>query len=144
VRYYKFVCNWQTERECFYRRLFGNGSKEVEETEAVLNVEEGDTLYLHRYNRAPDRHGYLYGPFKAASDAQKNIVSNAWGHVGRFPWQVRISVDGPVYSRSLRQFREQTTDPPTEIAPFAQEFSEVEGIWLSGVLKDGGQIIQPD
>lgn len=85
MAHYKFVCNWQTERECFYRHLFGNGSEYVKETDATLDVSEGDTLFLHRYNRAPDRHGYLYGPFIAASDAQQNIVEGAWSAVGRFP-----------------------------------------------------------
>jgi hypothetical protein len=143
MSYFKFVCNWQTERECFYRRLFGNGSKHVQETDVTLDVSEGDTLFLHRYNRHPDRHGYLYGPFTAASDAQRNIVEGAWSCVGRFPWQVRVTVEEPVYSRSLRSFRDKIDDPPAEIDGFAQAFSEVSGMWLEGAVKDGGRIIEP-
>ncbi len=143
MAYYKFVCNWQTERECFYRRLFGNGTKHVDETDVTLDVTEGDTLFLHRYNRAPDRHGYLYGPFTAASAAQKNIVEDAWSYVGSFPWQVRVTVEESVYSRSLRSFREQADEQPAEIKGFAQMFSDIAGLWLKGAVTDGDRILEP-
>jgi len=143
VNYYKFVCNWQTERECFYRRLFGNGTKYVDETDTTLNVTAGDTLFLHRYTRTPDRYGYLYGPFTAASDAQKNIVEEAWGYVGRFPWQVRIEVEDTVFLRSVEALREQAEDPPADLAGYAQEFSEIEGLWLTGAVENGDAILEP-
>lgn len=143
MSYYKFVCNWQTERECFYRRLFGNSQRYSSETDATLDVSEGYTLFLHRYNRNPDRHGYLYGPFTAASDGEENIVEGAWSHVGDFSWQVQVTVKTPVYSRSLRGFRESNDNPPAEIKGYAQKFTETQGLWLSGEVKKGDTIIEP-
>jgi hypothetical protein len=140
--YYKFVCNWQTEKECFYRRLFANGSKEVRETDATLDVSEGDTLFLHRYNSAPDRHGFLYGPFTAASDAQENIAEEAWSYVDEFPWQVQIEIDEPVYSRNLKALYERTDDPYVKIVGYAQSFAEREGLWLTGEVREGDQILE--
>jgi hypothetical protein len=32
MAYWKFIASWQTEAECYLRRLFGNSQREIEET----------------------------------------------------------------------------------------------------------------
>lgn len=117
--------------------------KNVDETDATLDVTAGDTVFLHRYNRTPDRYGYMYGPFTAASDARENIVAGAWSHIGSFPWQVRVEVKQPVYSRSLRALVEQTEETPADLTGYAQTFTEVQGLWLTGAVQNGDRIIEP-
>ncbi|SNZ12334.1 hypothetical protein SAMN06269185_1626 [Natronoarchaeum philippinense] len=137
---WKFTCTWDTERECMIRRLFGNHEKTTGEGEP-LAVEENDKLLLHRMMRKDsDRHGFLLGPFVAVSDAQENIEPNAWSHIGGINWQVEIDWVETVYSLDLDDWLEKK-DPPAEITQYAQKFSEVNGIYLEGQLKNEGQVI---
>lgn len=90
---WKFICDSNTEKECFIRQLFGNN-------EMIDDIYEGDTLFLH--NRQVDK---LMGPFKAATDGTMNIVEHAWG--GRFPYQVYVVWEDPVRELPL----EKATNP---------------------------------
>lgn len=86
---WKFLCDSETEKECFARQLFGN-DKMVDE------IEEGDMLFLH--NRDSD---ILMGPFRAATDSTMRIVNHAWD--GRFPFQVYITWEEPVYQIQINK-----------------------------------------
>lgn len=140
MTHWKFTCTWDTERECLIRRLFGNHKKTTQEGEP-LDVEENDTLFLHRMmSKESERRGYLLGPFVAASDAQKNINSNAWSHLGSIDWQVEIDWVETVYSLEIDSWLEGS-DPPLEITQYAQHFNDVQGMYLEGQLKNEGDII---
>lgn len=141
MTYWKFTCTWDTERECLIRRLFGNHEKTTTEGEP-LEVEENDTLFLHRMmTKGSDRQGYLLGPFIAASDAQKSINPNAWNHLGSIDWQVEIDWVRTVYSLNIDEWLKKK-NPPLEITQYAQFFNEVQGTYLEGQLKnEGGTVI---
>jgi hypothetical protein len=106
-----------------------------------LAVEEGDTIFLHRTREAQPRSGYLLGPFVAESDAQQNIVPYAWNHLGDFSWQVEIGWEEPVYSFNVEKYYEDNDDPSLDLTAYAQHFSEVQGLFLTGKVKDGDIII---
>ena len=140
MSYWKFVCTWDTERECMIRRLFGNNSDTTKEGD-LLDVEQHDTLHLHRMmTKDSDRHGYLLGPFIATDGAQDNIEPNAWSHIGTVNWQVEIDWTEPVYSLNLDDWLENR-DPPLEIIQYAQKFNDVQGTYLTGQLKNKGNVV---
>jgi DNA modification methylase len=85
---YIFACTSKSERECFDRMLFATTRVYGEN---VLKIRSGDLLFL--VNLDTDT---LYGTFLAKSQGAKNIVPEAWK--GRYPYQVRISRNGKVYS----------------------------------------------
>jgi len=75
-----FACTDSSQDECFKRMLFG--SSKVYGA-AAIRVKKGDFLFL--WNLDTD---VLYGVFRAAVNAQFNIVSEAWQ--GKYPYQVRV------------------------------------------------------
>lgn len=77
---YQFVCDNDTQQECFSKKLFGEKNLPDDP------VKQGDTLVLHNYEQE-----IQYGPFKAASDQKRNIDPTAWN--GRFAAQVRVTWD---------------------------------------------------
>lgn len=86
VKGYVFACTNSSQDECFKRLLFG--SSKVYGAVA-MRVRKGDFLFL--WNLDSD---LLYGVFRAAADAQLNIVPDAWG--GKYPYQVRLEPDGKI------------------------------------------------
>lgn len=138
MAYWKFISTEKTEVECFLRELFGNPGKRVNETGTKLNVEEGDTIFLHRLKF--DGPGRLDGPFIAASDAGRRLSPRAWEHKGGIDWQVEIDWENPVYSISVDEINDEE-DPTVLIEDYAQKLSEVQGLWLEGKLKDGIQTV---
>lgn len=139
--YWKFTCTWDTERECMIRRLFGNHERETPEGDS-LAVKENDTLFLHRMmTKQSDRSGYLLGPFIAVSDAQEDINSEAWNHLGSINWQVKIDWVEPVYSLNLDDWMDEEDESSMKVTQYAQKFSEVEGIFFKGELKNEGSLI---
>jgi len=138
MTYWKFVSTEKTEVECFMRRLFGNPGRVVDETGVSLDVEEGDILFLHRWKF--DGPGRIDGPFVAVGGAEKNINPNAWAHKGDIDWHVEFDWVEPVYSRRVDKIGSGDSSP-VEIKSHAQALSEVQGIWLSGALKDGIQTV---
>lgn len=141
MEYWKFTCTFDTERECMIRRLFGNHKKTTDGGKP-LDVEDGDTLFLHRMmTKQSDRKGYFLGPFIADSDDKININSDAWNHVGSIRWQVRIDWEEPIYSFNIDNWLENS-DPPLKITQYAQKFNEVQGPYLKGQLrKEGRKVI---
>ncbi len=83
-----FACTSKTERECLDRMLFAAGRLYGER---VLAVKKGDMLFL--LNLDTDT---IHGAFAAKSDGKKGIEANAWG--GRYPYQVRVTKNGAIYS----------------------------------------------
>jgi len=71
MKSYVFACTNSTQGECFSRLLFG--SNKVYGAVA-MRVKKGDFLFL--LNLDSD---LLYGVFRASTDAQFNIVAEAWG-----------------------------------------------------------------
>ncbi len=140
MAYWKFTCTWDTERECMIRRLFGNHEKTTADGEP-LEVEQNDILFLHRMTtKGSNKHGYLLGPFVAASSAQENINPDAWSRLGSINWQVRVDWVETVHSFNIDDWLEQN-DPPLEINQYAQKYNEVQGIYLKGQLKTEGNPI---
>lgn len=138
MAYYKFICTRLTEKECYIRRLFGNEGREIDKTGEQLDVEEGDTLYLHRLG-GEDEPGWVYGPFVAASDAAEFIDPNAWSHQGPFDWQVSIDWDETVHGMSVDKINpEDGEDRTVVIERYPQKFSEVQGVFFTGLLKREG------
>jgi DNA modification methylase len=82
------ACTSKSERECFDRMLFATNHVYGEN---VLKIKRGDLLFL--LNLDTDT---LYGTFLARSDGTKGIMPEAWE--GRYPYQVRVSRNGKVYS----------------------------------------------
>lgn len=79
-----FMSNGSTRVECLHRNLFGLPSTHAD---FVKSVKEGMILFLFDYEKRK-----LYGVFKATSDGELNIVSNAYGSTGKlFPSQVKVS-----------------------------------------------------
>ena len=140
MAYWKFTCTWDTERKCMIRRLFGNHEKTTEDGEP-LDVEQNDILFLHRMmSKDSNKQEYLLGPFVAASSAQENINPDSWSHLGTINWQVEIDWVETVHSLNIDNWLEKT-DPPLEINQYAQNFTEVQGIYLKGQLKNEGKTI---
>ncbi len=83
-----FACTSKTEKECFDRMLFATGRLYGE---SVLKIKKGDALFL--LNLDTD---VLHGAFVAGSDGRKDIDAGAWK--GRYPYQVRVAKNGPVYT----------------------------------------------
>jgi DNA modification methylase len=86
IKSFVFACTNSSQDECFERLLFG--SSKVYGA-AAIRVKKGDFLFL--WNLDSD---LLYGVFQAASDAQMNIVPEAWG--GKYPYQVRVKPLGKI------------------------------------------------
>jgi len=81
-----FACTNSSQDECFERVLFG--SSKVNGAVA-MRVKKGDFMFL--WNLDSD---LLYGVFRAATDAQLNIVPEAWG--GNYPYQVKVEPLGKI------------------------------------------------
>lgn len=126
------------------RGLVGNASRTTGDGDE-LAVEKGDTILLHHTTGPERRTGYLFGPFKANTDAGENIVEGAWSHKGSFPWQVGIDWEDTVYSLDVSEmYDEGEDDPVTEVTSEAQGFSEVQGLFLLGQLRQKGDpVISP-
>lgn len=142
MAYWKFVCSWETERECLIRKLAGSFERETEDGEP-LDVEKGDTIFLHRTTGPNEGTGYLLGPFIAASDASEDIVPQAWNHKARFRWQVRFDWEDTVYSLNVGDLYDGSDDPSVRLTADPQVFSEVSGLFLAGQLRDSDPIISP-
>ena len=137
MAHWKFIASQMTEKECYIRRLFGNERRQIDKTGEELDVEEGDTLYLHRW-RSKEEPAKLDGPFLAASDAGKNLVPDAWRHRGKYDWQVPVDWDETVYSVDVDKL---DGSDAVDIKHYPQTFSEVQGTFLSGFLKREGMAI---
>ncbi|HXG05762.1 MAG TPA: DNA methyltransferase [Nitrososphaera sp.] len=83
-----FACTSKSQQECFDRMLFAASRIYGD---YVLKIKKGDLLFL--LNIDTDT---LYGTFRASSAGEKDIVPEAWK--GRYPYQVRVSQNGQVYS----------------------------------------------
>ena len=132
--HWKFIATWMTDKECYIRRLFGNERKQIDKTGDELDVKEGDTLYLHRWGNE-DEPGQLDGPFIAACDAGKDLEPDAWRHRGKYDWQVRIDWEDTVYSMNIDKINEGDA---VDIKHYPQALTEVQGMFLSGLLKRKG------
>ena len=82
-----FACTNSSQNECFERLLFG--SNKVYGATAI-RVKKGDFLFL--WNLDSD---LLYGVFQATTDAQLNIIPEAWS--GNYPYQVKVEPLGKIY-----------------------------------------------
>lgn len=142
MSYWKFIATWETETECYIRRLFGNDGDIIEKTGQSLDVGEGDTLFLHRW-RSGERGGHIDGPFVAESPGERNIVENAWSHKAQFDWQVRIGWEDTVYTRRIEDLQSDSDDPLIDFKHYPQSFSETKGIWLTAAIKKGTPIVSP-
>lgn len=124
---HKFVCNSETEKECFIRRLFGNPDP--------VNVKQGDKLFLH--NNDSD---FLMGPFIASSDSKENISSVAWE--GKYQYQVQVDWNEPIYGLSISIATDphlgETSDILSDINIHGgfQSFSTSNGEDIISVLKN--------
>ena len=83
---YVFACTDSSQDECLKRLLFG--SSKVYGA-AAMRVKKGDFLFL--WNLDSD---LLYGVFRAATDAQFNLVPEAWE--GNYPYQVKVEPIGKI------------------------------------------------
>lgn len=140
MNYWKFICTWETERECMARRLVGNDKRYTPDG-IKLDVKKGDIIFLHRTRNAEAKSGLIFGPFVAESHAQKNIVRDAWDHLSSFSWQVRVGWEGPVYSLNVEDYYENSNNPVVNLSAYSQQLSEVQGTFMTGKLKDGSVII---
>jgi len=122
------------------RRLVGNDKRHTPDG-TELAVEEGDTIFLHRTRDAQPQSGFLLGPFVAKSDAQQDIEPSAWKHLGDFSWQVKIGWEEPVYSFNVSKYYEESDNQSLELTAYAQHFSEVQDLFLTGKVNDGDIII---
>ncbi len=86
VKSYVFACTKASQDECFKLLLFG--SSKVYGAVA-MRVKKGDFLFL--WNLDSD---LLYGVFKAVTDAQLNMVGDAWE--GKYPYQVKVEPLGKI------------------------------------------------
>lgn len=77
---YIFLCNDQTEQECFDRSLLGGKEKYLAR---VRGIEIGDTAFLYNYKTK-----YFFGPFTTTSTLKMNVTPEAWN--GFFPCQIRV------------------------------------------------------
>ncbi len=84
IRSFVFASTNSSQDECFERLLFG--SSKVYGA-AAMRVKKGDFLFL--WNLDSD---LLYGVFRAATDAQFNLVPEAWA--GKYPYQVKVEPIG--------------------------------------------------
>lgn len=82
-----FACTDSSQKECFDRQLFGSSRVYGATT---IKVKKGDFLFL--WNIDSD---LLYGVFRASTDAQLNIVPEAWS--GKYPYQVKVEARGKIY-----------------------------------------------
>ena len=87
IRSFVFACTNSSQSECFERLLFG--SSRVYGA-AAIRVKEGDFLFL--WNLDSD---LLYGVFRAAADAQFNLIPEAWE--GKYPYQVKVEPKGKIF-----------------------------------------------
>lgn len=123
-----------TDKECYIRRLFGNERKHIDKSGDELDVKNGDTLFLHRWGNE-DEPGQIDGPFVAEGDAGKDIEPRAWRHRGKYDWQVRIDWEETVYSLDIDEINESGA---IDIMHYPQAFNDVEGPFLTGLLKRKG------
>ena len=78
------LCNWQTEQECLERNLFGDKAKRLEYLD---EIKTGDIGFLLNIDKDE-----LIGVFRACSEAQLHIETDAWK--GKFAAQVRVEPIG--------------------------------------------------
>ena len=84
IRGFLFACTQKTEAECLERSLFGADKVYAP---IVIRVRKGDLLFLNNLDT-----NTLYGVFKADSDGEMNLQSDAWD--GKYPYQVEVEVLG--------------------------------------------------
>ena len=80
IRGFIFASTESTEGECFDRMLFATDRTYAP---VVIRIREGDLLFLNNIDTDT-----LHGVFRAVSDGDFNIQSDAWN--GRYPYQVRV------------------------------------------------------
>ena len=78
------LCNDRTEGECLERNLFGDKAKRFQ---FLDEIKSGDIGFLLNINKDE-----LIGIFRACSNSQLHIETNAWD--GRFAAQVRVELIG--------------------------------------------------
>jgi len=83
-RCFIMLCDDSTEEECLRRNLFGDMARRLENLD---EIESGDMGFLLNINRDE-----LIGVFRACSESQLHIESDAWD--GRFAAQVRVEPVG--------------------------------------------------
>ncbi len=83
-RCFIMLCDDSTEEECLRLNLFGDMARKLENLD---EIEPGDMGFLLNINRDE-----LIGVFRACSEAQLHIESDAWD--GRFAAQVRVEPIG--------------------------------------------------
>lgn len=119
----------------------GNNGQEIERTGEQLDVRLGDVLFLHTIQR--EDLGCIQGPFLANDKAAEDIIPNAWSHESYFYWQVPFTWENTVYSIPVSQINENKNQV-VEIKPRPQKFSESQGLFMKGFLKQQGMpIISP-
>jgi len=77
-----FLCNYQTEGECFEKMLFGSPEKQFVD---ISRIRVHTALFLYKVHR---HHPVMHGVFAPVAKPEMNIDATAWN--GRFPAQVRI------------------------------------------------------
>lgn len=127
--HWKFICRYNTEKECFIRKMFGDYKHR--------NISKGDTLYLHKLPKS------LIGPFVAKSDPLQNPVQQAWSEQvnANLKCQVKIDWTSTVYRISLG-------DVPTANLPIMpeddtnfQKFTNSEGNRVRNALQTHGTVV---
>ena len=84
IRGFIFACTNKTEAECFERLLFGTDRVYAP---IVIRIRKGDLLFLNNLES-----NTLYGVFKAVSNSDMNIQSDAWN--GKYLYQVKVEALG--------------------------------------------------
>jgi len=83
TKFWIFVCNDDTQFECWERKLFGVNRA------YPLKVRKGDFCLLYNYSSAGEH--LIHGIYQAVSNGGKNIEPTAWG--GKYPFQVRVKLN---------------------------------------------------
>ena len=83
-----FECNDDSQTECFEKKLFGSNVPWP-----LTSVRAGDYCLLYNYTKGKDH--FIFGIWKAETNAAKNIDKNAWW--GLYPYQVRVRLCSKEY-----------------------------------------------
>ncbi len=79
MRMWMFLCDDNTQFECWERNLFGV------QKPYPLEVKKGDFCLLYNYSTK-----FIFGIWKAISNGRKFIDPDAWG--GQYPFQVKVKL----------------------------------------------------
>jgi|JI6StandDraft_1071083.scaffolds.fasta_scaffold00615_5 hypothetical protein len=107
---YIFLCNEQTEKECYERQLFGTNYVDYF-TKYFSKIKVGDDLFLFNFEI-----GNLQGPFKALTSCVNKIDQAAFSK--KYPYQVKVqsfAYEKGLLAHEVRSVINFIDKPPAQI-----------------------------